>query len=171
MKKKLGKKVFPVSMLVLSIFFITSQIMCAYSQNEAEKLIGEAEESIIDAYVILLDAERSGANVIPMLKILDSAANRINQAKITLDEGYGEPSIDEIEATIILLNDVLNEATRLKNSAIRNRQDAQRLIILYSLAKVVVFLVVVFFSWFYLKSLRRKRILGYKPEIVQYVKQ
>lgn len=169
MNKNLEIRIILLSALMLSLFFITSQCKHVYSQNEAETLIEEADKSIIDAYLILLEAESSGANIIPVLKILDSAANQINQATIILNEGDEEPNIGELEATIILLNDVMDEAIRLKTSAIKDKEEAQRLSILYSLIKITVFLVVMYFSWSYVKSQQRKRIMEYKPEIVQYV--
>jgi hypothetical protein len=156
----------------IALFFVLSSILtlsaCAPSSQEvAVSSVSEAEQSIAQAYVAVLDAERVGGNVSGLLVRLNDAAGLLSNASTALDAG----NFDEASRLAVLSRQVgggvWDDAERLRVETVDAGVDRFWLLCGVSVVSVVVVVFVSFVGYQYFKRWYFRRLLKMKPKVGQ----
>lgn len=156
----------------MTLVFVLSSILtlsvAALSSREvAVSSVSEAEQSIVRAYVTVLDAERVGGNVSGLLVRLNDAAGLISNASTALEVGNFDEAVSLAALSSQVGSEVRIEAERLQVEA--NSANATRSL-WYMGGSVLGVSAVAGFSFLgyrYLKRAYYRRLLKMKPRVGQ----
>jgi hypothetical protein len=153
---------FVVFILVFSWFV---HVCFAVDKAEAEKVLVEAENDLVSAYVVVGEADKAGANVSELLVRLRFAGTLLAQACNTnrtgdYDKAYSF-AIDCSES----VDGIADEALGLKLEA--ENACSGRLFMTGAVSTVAlsVLFVLSLFGWRFLKKKYVERVLGMKPKV------
>jgi hypothetical protein len=128
--------------------------------------LAEAGQALDSAYVAVLDAEEAGANVTGLLVRLSVGGEYLAEAHNWYRSGAFENASRFIGFCQEVIGDVGSEAVGLREEAERLAREDVLVRVFGSSVGVVVVLVLGFFVWGIFKRRYRKRLLGFKPEVV-----
>ena len=101
--------------LYSSSFFI-SPASC-YSQEDAEIAIQSAESTVLNCYKAVFEAEKAGANISGLLKVLNEASWLLSRAKVAYNNGDFNSAYEYATNCSQMLDGLISEADSLKLEA------------------------------------------------------
>jgi hypothetical protein len=127
--------------------------------------VGEAEVAVRQAFNATLDAERAGANVSGLILRLDEAGGILTEAEIALKDGNSSEAASKAVQCIGIAESVKSDAYASKASALEKAQTVFWTSLTFSVAGIVVFVVVLMLVWRWFKRGYVGKMLGMKPEV------
>ncbi|MEM2780682.1 MAG: hypothetical protein QW791_07455 [Candidatus Bathyarchaeia archaeon] len=123
------------------------------SQADAESAIQSAESQLLDCYEAIYEAERAGANVSSLLKVLNEAGWLLVKAKLAYNAGEFESAIGYALNCSQMLDGIVSQANSLKLEA--EQASRRDFLINYvgSAAGSMAILVVGYVAWLFLRKL------------------
>lgn len=161
-------KMLPV-FLILSAFSTlgTTGVCIAISESEAELRIEEAETAVSLAYVAVLEAEKSGADISGLLMNLTYGGNFLAEAQMCYRNKDFGGAVYHADLSVQTVVDLEEEAEQLKASAIAENKKRRVLTVTTSGVAVVVIVLGSAVGWLLLKQFYFKKVLEMKPEEVE----
>lgn len=153
--------------LLIGFLLFLIPVHSCLGSYEAPQIIGEAEQSISSAFHVVLEAEDAGANVSSLTVRLNEAAGLLAEARILVQNGDSGQAADLASYSVEIADDVKDEASILKVSALAHRDFVFKVSLAGSLIGVPVFLVFMFRLWRWFKGYYVRRILRLRPEILE----
>lgn len=157
---------FGLLLLVAMVSLLSSSYSAfGYENDKAISKLVEADESIFEAFEMLLETEEAGANVSTLTAQLNQARTLLTEAEILSRSGNADEAGEMAHYAVIIANDVQAQALDLKNLASADRQDFLLFSAMYSLVGISVFLIVLFFVWKWFRQVYARKLLRMKPEV------
>jgi hypothetical protein len=147
---------------------------CLYSENYvfaqtnpiASKL--QAANNIVGgAFNSVLEAEKAGGNVTPLLARLNTAGKLLAEAQNVYNSGNTANVTSMVENAIQIANEVNGDALDLRNSSLVESQNNFLLTLTFSIVGAVVFVVSLLYVWRRFRRSFMKKLLGLRPEAVE----
>ena len=158
---------FTLVLLTLNLFTVNNSL--AYTKDEADTSIQQADEAATSAFKAVLEAEKVGANVSRLITKMNEAAVLLTNAKIMAYNKNFHDTIELANSSIEIANSVKYEAANLKTSTLSLHDYIFKISIIESLVGVTAFLLSMIFLWRWFKSYYAHKILGLKPEVTENV--
>lgn len=149
--------------LVVSVFLFS--LVSGSNGNVASLEVTEAEEALISAYELVLEAEESGANVSSLLDKLNVGGEYLAEANAYVRLGDSESASHFTGLCVEVVGDVEDEAVFLRDEAVRLGEVDFVVTIIGSVVGVVVVLVAGFVVWRAF-SLHYRRRVELRSEVV-----
>jgi hypothetical protein len=157
-----------VSVVVL-FFALSSTLMLSVSatgnQEVSASTISEAEQLMAQAYEAVLDAERVGADVSGLLVRLNDAAAMLSQARMAFEVGDFEEAIRFAESRREIEYEVVDEARWLETEAINAQVQKSWRFLVTSALGISTVLVASILGYQYFKRRYYKRLSKMKPRV------
>jgi hypothetical protein len=154
-------------LLTFNLFTVNNSL--AYTKDEANTSIQQADEAASSAFKAVLEAEKVGTNVSRLITKMNEAAVLLTNAKIMVYKENFHDTIELANSSIEIANSVKYEATILKISTLSLHDFIFKNSIIESLVGVTVFLLSMTFFWRWFKSYYVHKILGLKPRVIENV--
>jgi hypothetical protein len=154
-------------LIIFNLFTVNNSL--AYTKDEANTSIQQADEAAASAFKIVLEAEKVGANVSRLITKMNEAAVLLTNAKIMAYKENFHDTIELANSSIEIANSVKYEAINLKISTLSLHDYIFKISIIESLFGVTAFLLSMIFLWRWFKSYYAHKILGLKPEVAENV--
>jgi len=160
------KKIRIIFVVVLSaisaIFSISPLAFCSDTST-----IETAETDVRDAFIVVLDAEKAGANITHLMSRLQDAGNLLVEA-----ENYylnGDINQSTVLAALVRSEayEIAGEAASLESLAIVDSLNVFWLTLIFSMVGGLVFVLVLILVWFWFKARYMKKLLRAKPEVIR----
>lgn len=137
-----------VSMLMLQIIWSSACVFAAdETEEDARTAISEARSNVLDCYAAVVDAEKSGANVTDLLRILNEAGMLLSKANFAYNSSDFNSAVYFANQTQTSLNGFFDSARILKDATMRQNS-------MNTMVNTVAFIGVIcggFVVWFFLK--------------------
>ena len=151
-----------------SVFSFLAHVNVGLAQTGEEAALAavlSAGEELVSAYGAVLDAEKIGADVSPLLERLDLAGGVLAEANMSLRRGDFERAVSLADSLVVGLEGFESETVDL--AASYQADWTQRFQLSLGVSVIGIFLVFVlgFFGWGIVKKRFVDRILGMKPEV------
>jgi len=109
-----------LTVLLLSFYGCSFSLrVFAATETETRSIITAAEETIVDCYQAVVDAEKMGANVSILLVRLNNASMSLSKANLEYSRGNFDSALDFANESLQKLNGFVEDANVLKNSALQ----------------------------------------------------
>lgn len=144
------KKLLTCSLLLgfLALTLLLLGTPSAFAQtNTVSSKLQVADDAVNQAFGLVLDAERSGANGSNLLIQLNVAANLLSQAENAYRIGDNKTASADAGNVVLIAQHVSTEAQSLKQEVAVSSQNAFWFPIVFSVGSSVVFVLVLFFGW------------------------
>jgi len=153
------------------IFFSScaSEIVAAYTKDEASRSIQWADEAVSSAFEAVLEAEAAGANVSELIMKLNEAVGFLAEASVLVENGEFGRIIEVTNRSVDIAKDVEAEASSLRVSALSHRDFVFKVSLVGSIGGVLSFLFLMFFLWRRFRGFYARRILSLRPEVASDV--
>lgn len=148
--------------IIISIFSNSPYASC----SEIEK-IDTAETSIREAFKVVMEAEKAGANVTRLLSDLQYAGNLLEEAENHYQNGDINQSTTIANEVILEAGEIAGEAASLESSVIVDSLNIFWVTFAFSMVGGLVFVLVLILVWFWFKARYMKRLLKAKPEVIR----
>lgn len=141
----------------------------AYSVSQtdaANSAIEQANSALSSSFLVVLDAERAGANVSSLRRDLNVAVDLFSQAKVLLANGNPAGAVQAANLSSETAKNVRDSASSLEALALANNQFSFRASLITSTVAVAAFLLCLLLFW---RMLRRRYVKGIRklrPEVV-----
>ena len=162
-----ARSLFPswlVLLLIVSHAWVAS-VQAATSQDVAAGDISNAEQSLSQAFVAVLDAEKAGANVSGLLNRLNDGADLLSQSRVAFDDGSFDEAARLANSSTGVSGEVWDEAARFSVEASDAAVDRGWLFLAVSIVAVSIALVASIFGYRYFKRYYYRRLLRMKPRV------
>lgn len=137
------------------------------SESEAELRIEEAEVAVSSAYVAVLEAEKSGADVSGLLMNLTYGGNFLAEAQMRYRNGDFGGGVYYADLSVQSVMGLVEEAEQLRVLAIAENEDRYFLTVATSGVAVVVIVFGGVVGWRFFKERYFEKVLKMKPEEVK----
>ena len=154
-----------VVVLLVSLFSGLMVSVRAVSSQDAAASVSEAEQSLEQAYIAILDAERAGANVSSLLVKLNEGAGLFSASQLAFEIGNFTEASRLATLLSSVAGDVWDEAARLEVEAGDAAVDRNWFYLVLSVAVVSVVLVASGLGYRYFKGWYFRRLLKLKPKV------
>ncbi|MEM1589523.1 MAG: hypothetical protein QXZ68_07145 [Candidatus Bathyarchaeia archaeon] len=114
--KTLAVVFFVITIFVLILVFYVPRAFCL-TRADAESAIQSAESKLLDCYEAVYEAEKAGANVSSLLKILNEAGWLLSKAKLAYNSGDSDSAYGHALNCSQRLEGVVSQANNLKVEA------------------------------------------------------
>jgi hypothetical protein len=160
-------RVFLASLILLAFStLVTAGVCLAVSESEAESKVGEAEVAVSSAYVAVLDAEKSGADVSGLLMNLTYAGEFLAEAQTCYRNGDFGGAVYYADLSVRSVDGLVGEAGRLKALAMDEYKERVFQTVAGSGVAVGVIVLVSVVGWLLLKRRYFEKVVKMKPEVV-----
>ena len=149
---------------VLSVMLVGSAV-AASKQEVATSMIAEAEHAIVQAYAVVLGAERAGANVSGLLVELTDAAGLAADARMEFEAGDFEEAIRCAELSLEVGDRVEEAAAELEVDAVQAHAERVWWFGGVSVLGCVVVLCGALVGYRYFKRFYYRRLLKLRPRV------
>ena len=105
-----------VTFFIFILVSSTSQALC-FNQAEAESEIQSAEGGLLDCYEAVYEAEKAGANVSSLLRVLNEAGWPLSKAKLAYNNGDFDLAYVYASNCSQRLEGIVNQTNSLKLEA------------------------------------------------------
>jgi hypothetical protein len=157
-------------LLVLMIAgFLSKGSIHVMGAGEASSSVAEADAAVRQAFNATLNAERAGANVSALIFRLNEAGGILGEAEIALENGNSTEAASKADECIGIAQSVRSDADVLTTSALNEAKAVFQASLVFSLAGVAVFVVVLVVVWSWFKRGHVRKTLGMKPEVAHDV--
>jgi hypothetical protein len=134
--------------------------------DEASSSLAEADAAVRQAFNATLDAERAGANVSGLILRLNEAGGILGEAEIALENGNSTDAASKAAECVGIAESVSSDAEVLKTSALNDAKAGSQAYLIFSLASITVFLVVLGAVWSWFRRGQVRKMMSLKPEVV-----
>jgi hypothetical protein len=165
---RLGR-VGPVLIFFAILISCVARVASAYSADQVQTRIQGAEDSVDSAFLAVLDAEKVGADVSPMLGELNSAEGLLARSEVLLSQGDLDGAARAATSSSWLAEDVRAQASSLKASTLAYRDYAFRLSLLGCGSGIGLFLLLMFALWQRFREHYVRRVMEMRPVVVTEV--
>ena len=157
-----------VSLVLFAFSSLAMTGVCALvSESEAELRIGEAEMAVSSAYVAVLEAERSGANVSVLLIKLNSGGEFLAEARMSYRNGDFGSVVYYADLSVQSVGGLVEEAEGLRALSIDEFKERSFQTVTASSLAVVLIVLGCFVGWRFFKRRYFEKVLRMKPEVVK----
>jgi len=140
-----------MTIFVFATFFFVSPILANSDQDTASVAIADAEEAVISAYEVVLEAEQAGGNVTGLLAQLSEAGEFLASARMLYRNGDFDNAIYFADLGRSVGEEVESEAYELKDSASDEGVQRMWFTILGSISGIVLVVLGSLRVWWFLK--------------------
>jgi hypothetical protein len=162
--RKLGWLIAWLIMCVLiSVIFVP--IGFAVGVDEAGSAINRAEQNLGSVYVVVAAASASGADVTAELSKLREAGDFLSKALSEFEAGDYEKALQAATACTNIVEELSSDAQRSRIEAEKANGDRILSTAVVSGFGLVVFFVLSFLGWRFLKRRYVRKLLDMKPEV------
>jgi hypothetical protein len=154
-----------VMILLVSLFSGLAVSVTAVSSQDVAEGVLEAEQSLEQAYIAVLDAERAGANVSGLLVKLNEGADLLSASQLAFESGNFTEASRLAASLSSVAGDVWDEAARLKVEAGDAAVNRSWFCLVLSVVVVSVVLVASVLGYRYFKGWYFRRLLKLKPKV------
>ena len=156
----------------IALLFVLSSILmisvsAANNQEVALSTLGEAEQSMAQAYEAVLDAEGVGANVSGLLVRLNVAVWLVSQASMAFEVGDFEEAAHFSELASDVGGEVVDEAERLGTEAGHAGTNRMRFSVVGSVLGVAIVVCISLLGYRIFKKRYFRRLLKMRPRVGQ----
>ena len=159
-------------MLLIGCLVLTfsNHVDLGFAQTEegtAIVAVSSAEEKLVSVYKAVLDAEKIGADVSPLLERLDLAGNLLAKANMSFRLGDFEDAVSLADSVVSGLEGFESEAANLAGSYQGDWNRRFMLSLVVSAIGILLVIMLGFFGWSRVKKRFVDKVLGMKPEVVE----
>lgn len=151
--------------LLVTLLAILSLQTIVQAQDEAAN-INSANNAINQAFAQVQKAEKAGGDTSSLLLQLNSAAYLLSEAENSYRVGNTTQAASETSQAISIANSVQSKAADLAKSSSQAGENGFLATISLSVIGIVLVAVGLYYGWRYFKKTYMKKILTYKPEVV-----
>jgi hypothetical protein len=138
----------------------------AVGSEEAALAVSDADGALRGAFVAVSDAERVGANVSGLMGRLNEAGDALASARTALEmENYND-AVSRADLCKSLVSGVVGDADALKADALGTKS-SWWITMSFSVVGSVVFVVVLFLAWRWVRRFYAAKLLESRPEVVE----
>lgn len=157
-------RMFLVSLMLLAFSTLATVGVClATSESEAELKIGEAEMAVSSAYVAVLEAEKSGADVSGLLVKLTYGGEFLAEAQMCYRSGDFGGGVYYADLSVRSVEGLVGEAGQLKALAMDEHKERAFQTLASSGVAVVVIVLGSVVVWLLFKRRYFQKVLKMKP--------
>ena len=167
MTKTSSKLLVLLIVLVFSVFVFTTEILASNSEDIAAASIEGAENVLVSAYQVVLEAEQVGANVSGLLAQLNEAGELLAEAQVAFRLGDFDEVVLSANNCSEIGENVKIEADELRIAAYGSRITGFWFTMTGSMVGVVAVGFGSFWSWRVFKRRYYTRALKMKPGVVK----
>jgi hypothetical protein len=151
-------------MMAILLLSYSAHPSLVLASNDTSSKIVDAENAVKQAFLLILDSEKEGANVSDLDNRLSNAARVLIEAKIANQTGDYESADALADNCTAIANGVIANAIQTRDTAANLKQ--QRILWSASLSALGLGVLAVssYFVWKYLRNHYISRILKMKPE-------
>jgi len=142
-------------------------VAAADNQEIAVSIISEAEQSIVQTYEAVLDAEKAGANVSDLLVRLNDAAGLLSEAHIAFEADNFEDATRFADSASEVAWNVGSEAEKLEDEANNANANRLRWFTVGSILGVSIVISASLLGYRYFKRRYYRRLLKMRPKGAQ----
>jgi hypothetical protein len=164
-----GLRVFTVIFVLFTVIPSVSVfgIRVADAEDISLSTVEGAEETVIEAYEAVLEAETVGADVSGLLDRLDIAGAYLALARMCSRTGNIEGAMDNARLSVEALDGLVEEAWSLRDKAVRKAGERFWMAIGGSVVGVAVVVCGGWFGWGWFKTRYSQRSLEMKSEVIE----
>jgi hypothetical protein len=162
----LWSKFFWFSVFLFLLLSISFSRVDAVDKDVVALQLADAEETLDSAYDTVFEAEEAGANVSGLMVRLNVGGEYLSKAYVWYRLGVFENASRFADFCQEVVGDVGSEAVGLRDEAERLAREDVLVRVFGSAVGVVVVVVLGFLVWGIFKRRYRKRLLGFRPEVV-----
>lgn len=162
------KGFFVAALLVLALVAWCAGLQVASAQTtsaSANLKLQEANNVVNAGFNALFAAEKAGANITSLLSQLNNAALLLGQAEIANRTGDYATAAARADSVVLAAQPVASQAELVQSQAETASQDALWLNIAFTFVDALIFLVILFVGYRWLKARYIKNILESKPQV------
>jgi VIT1/CCC1 family predicted Fe2+/Mn2+ transporter len=126
------------------------------------------EETVVEVYEVILEAERAGVDVSGLLHRLDVAGEYLTLARMCLRTGNLEGAARNASLSEEALDGLVEDAGVLRERAVKESDERFWMAIGGSVVGVVTVVCGGWLGWSWFKRWYYRRALEMKPEVVEY---
>ena len=157
---------FCLVLLAFSTLAVTG-VFAVVGEGEAESEIQEAVTVLSSAYVVVLEAEKSGANVSGLLVGLSSGGNFLAEAQVRYRNGDFGGAVYYADLSVQSVEGLAEEAEQLKALAMAESEERSFQMVAGSGVAVVVVVLGSVVGWRLFKRRYFGKVLKMKPGVVE----
>lgn len=135
------------------------------SEDEATSALTNANEAVVSAYQVILEAEKTGANVSGLVGRLNEASVLLAEGQVALRTGDFEKAVRSANLGYEIGQNVKNQANELGGKAYGPWVMRLWLVMTGSLVGAIVVALVSFWGWRFFKRRYYERVLKMRPEV------
>ena len=159
-------KLLVVSVILFSLISVFVPWVSATYGDAVPLAVAEAEDALVSAYEVVLEAEEAGANVSVLLDKLNVGAEYLAEAYVGDRLGDSENTSRFAGLCHEIAQDVQSDAVELKDKAKFSWMSEPVVIMLWSVVGVILVVGLCLIGWLVFRQHYRKKILSLKPEVV-----
>jgi hypothetical protein len=149
-------------LVVLGVCLVHDAFGVTY--QDAAGQVADADQALRDAFKSVVDAEQKGANVSLLLSRLDEAGSNLTWAEAALEAGDYSDAVSFAGVCKSAADLVGVDAVGLGNDAVVAAGNWWMMVV-FSVAGSVVFVVVLVFVWRRFRQGYLKRVMKFRPEV------
>ena len=150
-------------MVIVTFFYSVNQVEAEDTQELSQ--LQQANDALQNAFVAVLEAEQSGANVTGFLSSLSVGSDLLMQAELSYRIGDIKEALSKTESVLEVAFELETEAIRARNLALFNSEGALYLSVVFSVLAGFSYFLALFFVWKRFKQYYFKRSLNSQPEV------
>jgi hypothetical protein len=131
--------------------------------------IEEADTAVQEAFTVVLEAERAGANVSGLMVRLNEAGGLLADSRMAYRNGNFTEAESKATDAILVAQNVTVDGTGLKASALADAQTNLQVTLVLSVVGATAFAVGVVLAWDIFKRAYLRRLGKMKPEVASDV--
>ena len=163
--KSASKLLILLIVLAFSASVFVSGIFASNSEDTATTSIERAENALVSAYQVVLEAEQAGVDVLDLLALLNEAGELLAEAQVAFRLSDFDEAVRSANLCSVIGEGVENEADELLVEAYGSQIMVFWLTMSGSLVGVVVVGFGSFWGWRVFKRRYHRRVLRMKPEV------
>jgi len=155
-------------MLLACLPLVVPTSVAQVSEGDAASAIADAENVIISAYEVILEAERAGANASVLLDRLNEAEGFLTRARIAYSMGNFDEAASLADSGKNIGEEVKGAGVDLKDLSLAQSLQNMWVTAIGSFGSAVLILLGSFWVWRVFKRRYFRQVLKMKPEAATY---
>ena len=154
--------------LFFSVLLIASSfclLTVAGQTEQGDSMLQDANDSVKEAFIVILNAEQSGANITNLLRQLNGAAKLLASAEIAYRSGNSTSAINSANNVILIAQQVMVDSKKIEANALVYGQEAFIINVAQTIIASAIFLAVLAMLWLILKNKYIKNLMQSTPEV------
>lgn len=154
-----------VFVFLFSLVSVSVPWVSATNGDAVPLAVAEAEEALVSAYGVVLEAEEAGANVSLLLDKLNVGGEYLVEAYVWDRLGDSENTSRFSGLCYDIAEDVQSDAVELRDEAKSSPKSEFVAVMFRSVVGVILVVGLCFVVWLVFKWRYRKKVVGLKPEV------